>query len=392
MSRRAGIPWFEPYVGPFLARQEWAQLALGLVGAATVPADVVDVEVLRRERPGLASVVVAVGSTELHLVLGWRDLKVAPGVLGTRAGAVLGPGEDDEGDVLVYDALADDELVRRLLGAVTEGDERAERCRLLRSLVSHAAVVYDERLFMKCYRVIEPGPRPEVEMLLRLAEVGFVHLLAPVGHWARRGRDLALVREFVPGAVEGKALAETSLRDLFGRAGTSGEAPSFEDVGLAGGDLGAEMRRLGEVTAQMHLALAEAFGRSESGGIRLHGDYHLRRVMRTDGGWIVTGFGDDPLLGSDAGRSSTAEAVMSSPLDDLSDLCCSMLQIIEDAVTLQTPATRAHSALLAAGWERRNRAELLRGYLDAPGIGALVPLEATAVEAQLEELIAARRR
>ncbi|MGH9303350.1 MAG: hypothetical protein ACRDZ5_02935 [Acidimicrobiales bacterium] len=390
MSKRAGLPWFEPYIGPFLARQDWAQLALGLVGAATVPAAVVDVEVLRAERPGLASVVVEASEKVLHLVLGWRGLEIAPGMLGARLGAVLGPGSDAEGEVLIYDALADEALVRELLVAATDGQEHARRCRLVRSLVSHAAVVYDERLFMKCYRVIEPGPRPEIETLARLAEVGFVHLLAPIGHWSRNGRDLGLVREFLPGAVEGKALAATSLRDLLARAGAANGSATFEDVGLAGGDLGAEMRRLGEVTAKMHLALAEAFGRSSSGGIRLHGDYHLRRVMRADGGWIVTGFGDDPLLSGQAGSPSTAPVAMASPLVDLADLCYSMHQVAEEAVRLRTPATRAHSVVLAEGWERRNRRQLLRGYLEVDGIGELVPGVLEKLDASLTQLVGDR--
>ena len=74
------------------------------------------------------------------------------------------------------------------------------------------------------------------------------------------------------------------------------------------------------MTARLHLALADAFGehdaicrraRDAGGGrprreaepapsrvaIRVHGDYHLRRVMRIDAGWLVVGFGDDPSRG-----------------------------------------------------------------------------------------------
>ena len=113
---------------------------------------------------------------------------------------------------------------------------------------------------MKCYRVIEPGRRPEIELMSKLDRTGFNHMLAPVAHWERGGKDLGLVREFVPGAIEGKALAETSLRDLLARSDKSADGARFEDVGLAGGDLGPEMRRVGVMSARMHLALAEAFG------------------------------------------------------------------------------------------------------------------------------------
>jgi predicted trehalose synthase len=122
--------------------------------------------------------------------------------------------------------------------------------RLVHSLVSHASLVYDERLFMKSYRVLEPAPRPEIELMLRLEEVGFEHTLRPVAYWERNGWDLALVREYIPGAVEGRLLALTSLRDLLGRS--DGDRPKLDEVGGAGGDLSSEVRRLGETTGSLH--------------------------------------------------------------------------------------------------------------------------------------------
>ena len=56
-------------------------------------------------------------------------------------------------------------------------------------------------------------------------------------------------------------------------------------------------------------------GRSAAGpvtsglAIRVHGDYHLRRVLRTDAGWIVAGFGDDPLIGRSGGSGETRGAL-----------------------------------------------------------------------------------
>lgn len=386
------LPDFEPFLGPFLARQDWAQSVLRAYGAAIVPAQVVDVEILRHELPGMASVVVGSGDSVFHIVIGWRDMAVAPGVLGGRPNAVLGPARHGAEDVLVYDAMADGELVVGLLASASAGVAEATRARLVQSLVSHSSVIFDDRLFMKCYRVIEPRPRPEIEMMLRLDEVGFNHMLAPVAHWARDGRDLGIVREFIPGAIEGKALALTSLRDLLARAepGESDGAASFEDVGLAGGDFGPEMRRLGETTAHMHLALQAAFGGGRSEGIRLHGDYHLRRVMRTDAGWLVAGFGDDPLLVVDAGTASTGEPVMSSPVEDLADMCFSLRQVAGESVGLQPRSTLAHARALAAGWERHNVNELLRGYRSVPEVLALVRLEAADLPDEVDRLVSGR--
>jgi predicted trehalose synthase len=394
------IPGFEPLVGPYLARQAWAQTALGAVSEANEPAAVVDTEVLRTEHPGMASVIVELGERTFHLVVGWRSVTVAPGVLGAQPGAVLGPSHDGEGDVLVYDALADAELVVVLLAAATGGAEQAQRGRVVQSLVSHSSLVYDDRLLMKCYRVIEPRSRPEIEMVRRLDAAGFKHMLEPVAHWQRGGRDLALVRAFEPGAVEGLALAHTSLRDLLAHADASENGAAFADVGLAGGDLGPEMRRLGETTAEMHLALAEAFGtgtppgdagRSAGPAIRVHGDYHLRRVMRTDGGWLVAGFGDDPLMGEAAGAGSQGEGRFASALEDVADLCCSLSIAADEAVAFQTPRTRPHARLLAHGWERRNVAAFLSGYLSRSGISRLVPETREDVEAIVGGLLATRQ-
>jgi maltokinase len=253
---------------------------------------------------------------------------------------------------------------------------------------------------MKCYRVIEPRSRPEIEMGRRLEATGFKHMLEPVAHWQRGGRDLALVRAFVPGAVEGLALARTSLRDLLAHADASENGAAFADVGLAGGDLGPEMRRLGETTAQMHLALAEAFGigaapreagRSAGPTIRVHGDYHLRRVMRTDGGWLVAGFGDDPLMGEAAGAGSQGEGRFASPLEDVADLCCSLSISAAEAVAFQTQRTRPHAVLLADGWERHNVAAFVGGYLSLSGISRLIPEAREDIDVILGGLLAARR-
>jgi hypothetical protein len=86
---------------------------------------------------------------------------------------VLGLCDDGSGEVLCYDALADEELTAALLAVASGGSQRATRVRLVQSLVSHASLVYDERLFMKSYRVLEPAPRPEIEVLLSLDAVGF---------------------------------------------------------------------------------------------------------------------------------------------------------------------------------------------------------------------------
>lgn len=382
-------------LGPFLARQGWVRASLGMHEQGQLECHLVEAEVLAGGRPGLASLVLDAGERprrRLHLALGWRDVREAAEHL-DWAPAALGEAEDGAGEVLCYDALADHELRLVLFRAAT-GGERAGRARLVESLVSHASIVYDERLFMKFYRVVEPGVRSELEVLRGLDRVGFNRMLAPVASWTRGGKDLAVVREFIPDALEGKALAHTSLRDLFGRAADRGGTAAFSTVGLAGGDLSEEMRRLGGTTADLHLALAEAFGTTPAPSgdgveIRVHGDYHLRRVMRSDSGWLVAGFGDDPLVGRDAGEMSQA-GTRATPLEDVADLFVSLQQVAAEAGSLQPESFVEHARQLAAAWVAHNSAAFLAGYLSSAGIADLVPEAPGEVEAFLERELEAR--
>ena len=386
----------EALVIPYLERQPWFLADMSRFNhSMRVAPQLADLEIVLDGRPGLASVVVTVGERPFHVMVGWREASLAPAVLGDHPGAVLGMCDDGAGDVLCYDALADDDLSTSLLEVASAGQERAQRVRLVQSLVSHASLVYDERLFMKCYRVLEPAPRAEVDLVYRLHEIGFEHMLKPVAHWERNSWDLALVREFIPGAVEGRLLALTSLRDLLGR-NIDDDSLRRDEVGGAGGDLSSEMRRLGEITGGLHLVLAEAFGlRSLPGdptgvAIRVHGDYHLRRVFRTDAGWIVGGFGDDPLIGRSGPARDPREARFASPLEDIADLSYSLRQLAGEAVRVQPVVTWARAQRLAKSWERRNRGAFLSGYLGVEGIGALVPVDRSAAGDQLKILVAER--
>ncbi len=396
-------------------------------------------EVIRPGRPGLARFVLALGELRFQLLVGWRPAASAAEALRGGESALLGPCTDDDGPVLAYDALADDDLVLALLTYVTGGAERAERVRRMPTLASHHSLVFDERLFMKCYRVLERGPRPEVDMVLKLDEAGFNALPAPVAHWRAGGYDLALVREFLPGALEGRLLAMTSLRDLLAHAQVAGsaagepeapapgsaaaeaEAEADTEVAAAGGDLASEMRRLGATTASLHLALAQCFGEEPAGRssfaralrregvdpeatlekagrleegtagslVRLHGDYHLRRVMRSEAGWLVVGFGDDPLYGaSDAGSSMGHRR--GSPLEDLADMSFSLRSAAREALGQRSPAEMATASRLAQAWWRRNSGALVEGYLAVEGAARLLPSDPGARETLLAAFESAR--
>jgi maltokinase len=197
--------------------------------------------------------------------------------------------------------------------------------------------------------------------------------------------------------VEGRLLALTSLRDLFGR-NLEAENVRHDEVGGAGGDLSSEMRRLGEITGELHLALAEAFGvrapatgkGSGPSGIRVHGDYHLRRVFRSDAGWIIGGFGDDPLIGRPEDGPGRREPRFASPLEDLADMTYSLRQVAAEAVAAQPAVMWAQAERLAKSWERRNRGAFLSGYLGLDGISSLVVLDRAAAADELKSLVSKR--
>jgi maltokinase len=117
----------------------------------------------------------------------------------------------------------------------------------------------------------------------------------------------------------------------------------------------------------------------------VHGDYHLRRVMRTDVGWMVVGFGDDPSRFARLGPDLRG-ALDGSPLDDIADMCLSIESVAEEAAGTQHPVGEPRVASLAEAWIRRNREAFLRGYLATPGIARLLPQDEGGFEVLLSAL------
>ncbi len=401
----------------YLDRQSWfLQTTAGDKGTLVCES----VEALSEAEPGLYRLVFVKGAHRLQLFAGVRATTTLAGSLRNEEAALFGPIEVDGGSYLAYDALADDECCRRILAIATNGGERAERVRPVASLLSHTSLVFDERLFMKCYRILEPGERAESEVLFGLDAVGFNAIIAPVARWSEGGVDLALVREFLASALEGRLLALTSLRDLLAYVNETEDEAGFRTVEVgasaddvaatAGGDIAFEMRRLGQTAARLHLALAEAFGdvalspRADlkppasapawSAGewgreIHLHGDFHLRRVMRTDGGWIISGFGDDPLFAMQSVTGSVT-ARSGSPLEDVADMFFALREVANEALRLRPSAERPFAEPLAHAWTRRNQRAFLRGYLEVDQIGGLLPTEETIRDRLLTHFVVLR--
>lgn len=258
-------------------------------------------------------------------------------------------------------------------------DENPQQVRHLGLEQSNTTFVFDERILLKLYRKVVDGPNPDVDVPDALHRVGFTYTPAVLGRWRRDGRDLASVQPFLAGATDGWSLALASLRQLFG------EGSSPED---AGGDFAPEARRLGAITAEMHIAMSRAFdvqradartirstvargeaeprlkGIEDAGAlIRVHGDYHLGQALRTDDSWYVVDFEGEPM------RDMEQRLALASPLKDVAG----MARSFDYAAAIAAREQDQDVSSLARAWERHNRSEFLEAYWDGIHGHDLVP-------------------
>jgi maltokinase len=175
----------------------------------------------------------------------------------------------------------------------------------------------------------------------------------------------------------------------------------------AGGDFAGESRRLGVATAQVHTDLVAAFGGDQLGADalgtltermyrkldlavaavpeltkhvdmisdayaelaklrgpfpvqRVHGDYHLGQVLRTETGWVVLDFEGEPATPLAQRRAR------SSPLRDVAG----MLRSFDYAARHQLIGHPGQAALsdAARDWVRRNASAFCAGYAEAGGL------------------------
>jgi maltokinase len=275
---------------------------------------------------------------------------------------------------------------------------------------TNTSLVYGEESILKVFRRLAPGPNPDLEVTEALANAGSSHIADPLG-WAEARLEgvptiLAILSKYLRLATDGWTLAATSVRDLYALA--IGTGPNgIVGAGDAGGDFAGESRRLGFATAQVHTDLAQAFGTDELpteavGDLaeqmyrkldltvsavpelakyaemisatyaelsklkgpfpvqRVHGDYHLGQVLRTEAGWVVLDFEGEPAAPLAQRRAR------SSPLRDVAG----MLRSFDYAARHQligSPDSEALSAK-ARDWAKRNGAAFCAGYAEAGGL------------------------
>ena len=325
--------------------------------------------------------------------------------------AVIG---EADGDVL-YDAVHDVEATAALLELIAGGVEHdglicsstdeldpTLPSRVMGAEQSNTSVVYGEDYILKLFRRVQPGVNPDLEISRALAAAGSPHVAEPLG-WveadvAGERTTLALLQAFARNATEGWAMATASVRDLFAEADLHADE--------VGGDFAAESERLGAATAEVHALLATALPSGSAGPDesvqtarqlherldaalevvpelaphadalrasydavaaladpvpvqRVHGDYHLGQVLRTQDGWLLLDFEGEPA------RPLAERTALMSPLRDVAGMLRSY-----DYAARHLLAERGGDAQLAyraAEWAERNRSAFCDGYAAAGG-------------------------
>ncbi len=237
-----------------------------------------------------------------------------------------------------------------------------------------------------------------------LAMRGSPHVAEPLG-WIETRLDgapviLGILSRYLRAASDGWSLAATSVRDLYAAEGRIGAAD-------AGGDFAGEAYRLGEATAEVHRDLARAFGTEElppeaisalademfarldvalatvpelgrhadllgsafadlakldtSLSVqRVHGDYHLGQVMRTQTGWVLLDFEGEPATPLAQRRA------LSTALRDVAGMLRSFDYAARHQLLARPDGDKLHAAALE--WVRRNQDAFCAGYAAAGGI------------------------
>jgi maltokinase len=316
---------------------------------------------------------------------------------------------------LVLDALGEDpglarELVRAMRSGRTlqgaegivefEGVERVATrggkltdAYQIGSEQSNTSVVFGRELILKVFRRLEPGINPELEVLRFLTEHGFENI-PPLGGWyAYSGgplpSTLGLLQEYVPDGLDGWELALEEIaaapERFLGRLRRLGEVtgqmhtvlasdasdpafapeePSVESLGLLTATIDEEIARLFLSLPEDDERLAPILGRGEEvreqlrqlatagstgRAIRTHGDYHLGQTLLAGDDWVILDFEGEPA------RPLMERRRKRSPLRDVAGM-------------LRSFAYAATASALARGveapddWEEQAREGFLEGY------------------------------
>jgi len=224
--------------------------------------------------------------------------------------------------------------------------------RVIAAEQSNTSVVFGEAAILKVLRRLFPGANPDLEVAAALARLGSVHVAPPFG-WIQTEVNgdpvlLGVLSRYLARASDGWSLAAASIGRLSALHGDYGREYLMAPVpragpGHPGPSFAEEAGQLGRATAELHADLAEAFGteqltKQQLAGLaeqmtarldaaaaavpelrdfiskvkasyddlahltmpvtvqRIHGDYHLGQVLRTEDGWVALDFEGEPLV------------------------------------------------------------------------------------------------
>jgi maltokinase len=320
-----------------------------------------------------------------------------------------------EAGIACYEASGDADLTGPLLEFMASGarigglafstEPGAElptglRGRPITSEQSNTSLVYGNQYILKLFRKLTTGPNPDLVLHRALREVGCEHIAEPLGSITGEVEGepttIGLLQRFLPDAVDGWAMATTSVRDLL--------ADGDQHPDEVGGDFAGEAHRLGHAVATVHADLQKALGQQPadadefertakamldrldsvaeavpqlaeySPALRaafeklrstddevfmqyVHGDLHLGQVLRTVTGWLLIDFEGEPAA------PVAQRMALRSPLRDVAG----MLRSFDYAAYQMLVGQPEDPALTekALEWARRNREAFCEGYAEA---------------------------
>ncbi|MCU1621934.1 MAG: putative pep2 protein [Frankiales bacterium] len=298
----------------------------------------------------------------------------------------LAGGHQVETLSFVNDAPIDADLPGRVLGAEQ----------------SNTSLVYGDALILKVFRRLQPGANPDIEVTKALADAGSPHVATPLAWYDGRVdgevTTLGLLQPFLRGSSDGWSMATASVRDLFGEADLHADE--------VGGDFAGESERLGAATGEVHGLMRQVLPSATAGADesqatarqlnerldaallvvpelaehadamrasydvvatrtaavevqRVHGDYHLGQVLRTQEGWVLLDFEGEPA------RPLSERRALMSPLRDVAGMLRSFDYAAQHLLAEQT--VRPDLIYRAEEWATRNRNAFCDGYAAAVG-------------------------
>ncbi|MDL4821138.1 maltokinase N-terminal cap-like domain-containing protein [Actinomadura opuntiae] len=285
---------------------------------------------------------------------------------------------------------------------------------------SNTSLLFGDDYICKLFRRLSDGVNLDLEVNLALTRAGCEHVpavhgwieLEEAGGAGGEPVTLGLLSDYLRTGADGWSLAIASVRDWFAHTTRPEEDVWAElDASAAGGDFAAEAERLGAATAQVHRSLAEAFGvtvvpaeqiralaarmnaelngtcrdvpglaphakaltgayidlAAQAGPLpvqRVHGDYHLGQVLRSESGWTLLDFEGEPA------RTQSERRALSHPLRDVAGMLRSFEYAARFLITRSGTVpleSGGHLETRAHAWAARNRAAFCRGYAAAGG-------------------------